>query len=99
MTIVTTFNTKLKIVFLFTNLPWPGDIEKLFVLRVKLLPVYRTSGGSTLFYAFYVERQAGKLQVPVLLVFGLTLQGIAQNLPFQYPMPIHSTTHGSRLIS
>ena len=52
-----------------TNLPWQGDSEKIFCLRIKLPPVY--GGGFTLFL-FVSERESRKQRTPIFIVFRLT---------------------------
>ena len=63
---------------LFTKLPWPGDSEGTFWYSSQAAtcpPVYHTRLRlhTVLFNA---ERQAGKLWIPIFIVFGLTQLGI-----------------------
>ena len=63
---------------LYTNLPWPGDSEGIFRSSgqaTTCLPVYHTRRWLHA-VPFNAERQAGKLGIPIFIVFGLTRPGI-----------------------
>ena len=63
---------------LFTKLPRPGDSEGTFRSSSQAAtcpPVYHT-WWRLLTVSFFSERQAGKLLIPIFIVFGLTRSGI-----------------------
>ena len=63
---------------LFTKLPWPGDSEGTFRSLSQAAtcpPVYHTRRRLHT-VPFNAERQAGKLWIPIFIVFGLTRPGI-----------------------
>ena len=63
---------------LFTKLPWPGDSEGTFrssSQATTCLPVYHTRRRLHT-VPFNAEGQAGKLWIPIFMVFGLTRPGI-----------------------
>ena len=63
---------------LFTKLPWPGDSEGTFRSSSQAAscpPVYHTRRKLHT-VPLIAERQAGKLWIPVFIVFGLTRPGI-----------------------
>ena len=63
---------------LFTKLPWPGDSEGNFRSSSQAAtcpPVYHTRRRLHT-VPFNAERQAGKLWIPIFIVFGLTRPGI-----------------------
>ena len=63
---------------LFTNLPWPGDSEGTFRSLSQAAtcpPVYHTRRRLHT-VSLIAKRQAGKLWIPIFIVFGLTRPGI-----------------------
>ena len=63
---------------IFTKLPWPGDSEGTFRSSSQAAtcpPVYHTRRRLHT-VPFNAERQAGKLWIPIFIVFGLTRPGI-----------------------
>ena len=63
---------------LFTKLPWPGDSKGTFRFSSQAAtcpPVYHTRRRLHT-VPLIAERQAGKLRIPIFLVFGLTRPGI-----------------------
>ena len=63
---------------LFTKLPWPGDGEGTFRSSSQAAtcpPVYHTRRRLHT-VPLIAERQAGKLGIPIFMVFGLTRPGI-----------------------
>ena len=59
---------------LFTKLPWPGDSDGNFLSwsqDATYPPVYHTQW-SLYTVPLIAERHAGKLPIPIILVFGLT---------------------------
>ena len=63
---------------LFTKLPWPGDSERTFrsSSQAATCPsVYHTQWRLHT-VPFIAECQAGKLRIPIFIVFGLTRPGI-----------------------
>ena len=63
---------------LFTKLPWPGDSKGTFRSSSQAAtcpPVYHTRRRLHT-VPFNAERQAGKLWIPIFIVFGLTRPGI-----------------------
>ena len=63
---------------LFTKLPWPGDSERTFRSSSQAAtcpPVYHTRRRLHT-VPLIAERQAGKLWIPIFIVFGLTRPGI-----------------------
>ena len=63
---------------LFTKLPWPGDSERTFRSSSQAAtcpPVYHSRRRLHTF-PLIAERQAGKLRIPIFIVFGMTRPGI-----------------------
>ena len=66
------------ITFYFTKLPWPGNSERTFRSSSQAAtcpPVYHTRRRLHT-VPLIAERQAGKLWIPIFIVFGLTRPGI-----------------------
>ena len=60
---------------LFTKLPWPGGTFRSLSQAATCPPVYHTRQGLHT-VPFNAECQAGKLWIPIFIVFGLTQLGI-----------------------
>ena len=63
---------------LFTNLPWPGDSEGIFrsSSQAATCPFVYHTRWRLHSVPLIAERQAGKLLIPIFIVFGLTRPGI-----------------------
>ena len=87
------------IAFLFPSLPWPGDREGTFRSLSQAAtypPVYHTRWRLHT-VSLIAERQAGKLWIPIFIVFGLIQPVIESEYPFSSRPSIHPITE--RLIN